>query len=466
MSELLTFDTPMMISAIILALTFVGIFTEEFHGFHRTKFALGGAVVMVIVGQIFGFYNPELALHAIDWNVVFLLMFMMTLIAILAPTGGFQAIAYWIADLSKGRLFFLLAMLGAAVSGISLLLDNVTTVVIFGPLIVLICQALKVSPVPYLIAAAMLSNTGGIATLVGDPPNLMIGSAAGFDFNTFIMKMGVPVLAIWFVSLFMMKIVFRKELSVQAETPHFEEKEHVKDPRNWYAGLAVLATMIVLFVMHGAFHWDAWFVAAIGLALMLFAGSKIDIDKTFEDVEITLLLFFISLFIVVGGVEHSQFLQWVGQFMLPVIESDLLLATILLLWASAFLSAAIDNIPFTAAMIPILLGLEASGANIMPLWWALAIGVGLGGNGTHLGSTANVFVVTLSERIAKQSGDHSVAITPGVWFKRGTPVMLATLVAATVIFYFGFDFFNQEVKRTGSSLPVVEAAEHVEPVAH
>ena len=216
-TEPLIWNSAMLVSAIILVLTFVGIFTEGVHGFHRAKFAMGGAIAMVAVGQWFGFYSPQLAVEAIDWNVVFLLGAMMTIVAIMIPTGGFQALAYRLADLSKGRLFLLLTMLGSAVTIISLLLDNVTTVVIFGPLIVLICQALKVNPVPYLLAAALLSDTGGVATLVGDPPNLMIGSAASIDFNTFFIHMGGIVLVAWVAILFTLKYLFRKELAVIPE---------------------------------------------------------------------------------------------------------------------------------------------------------------------------------------------------------------------------------------------------------
>ncbi len=452
----------MLVSAIILVITFIGIFTEEMHGFHRGKFAIAGAVVMVIAGQIFGFYSPELALEAVDWNVVFLLGSMMTVVAIMIPTGGFQALAYYLADRSKGRLFLLMAMLGTAVTVISLLLDNVTTVVIFGPLVILICQALKVNPIPYLLAIALLSDTGGVATLVGDPPNLMIGSAAGIDFNTFIYHMILPVMAAWLVVLFGMKILFKKELSAPHEQPHFEKKEHIKDKKTWYAALGVLALMVVLFIFHSAFGWEAWFVSAIGLSLLLFIGHKIDMDKTFEDVEITLLMFFISLFIIVGGVENSQFLEWVGQLIVPFVQSDLLTATIVLMWASAVLSAMIDNIPFTAAMIPIILGMEAQGINVAPLWWGLAIGVGMGGNGSHLGSTANVFIVTLSERIAKQTGDESMRITPLLWFKKGTPIMIVTLLVSSVIIWALFDFYEN----SGDMIDKAEAAvqEEVEPV--
>jgi len=440
--EPLVWNTSMMVSAIILVLTFIGIFTEGVHGFHRAKFAMGGAGIMVVVGQYFGFYNPQLALQAVDWNVILLLGAMMTIVAIMIPTGGFQVLAYRLADMSRGRLFMLMTMIGTAVTVISLLLDNVTTVVIFGPLIVLICQALKVNPIPYLLAAALLSDTGGVATLVGDPPNLMIGSAAEISFNNFFIHMAGVVFVAWVSILIALKFLFRKELAVKPTLASFTDRETIKDPRTWNSALIVMGLMVVLFIFHHALHWEAWFVAATGLALLVFLGHDVDMDESFQSVEMTLLMFFMSLFVVVGGVEQSHFLEYLGQFILPFVREDLLLATILLMWGAAILSAMIDNIPFTAAMVPIILGMETQGINVTPLWWGLAVGVGMGGNGTHLGSTANVFIVTLSERIAKDANDPSLAITPGVWFRKGTPAMILTLITSSVVFWLYFDFFS------------------------
>jgi Na+/H+ antiporter NhaD/arsenite permease-like protein len=445
-TETLTWNTPMAVSAVILVATFIGIFTEGVHGFHRTKFAMAGAALMILLGQYFGFYSPALAVASIDWNVVFLLGGMMTIVAIMIPTGGFQSLAYRIADLSRGRLFLLLAMLGTAVTVISLLLDNVTTVVIFGPLIVLISQALKVSPVPYLLAAALLSDTGGVATLVGDPPNLMIGSAASIDFNTFLIHMGGIVLIAWLAILVAQKWLFKEELAVTPSQQDFSAMEEITDRHTWYAAVAVLGIMVILFLFHHALGWEPWFVAAIGLTLLVFIGHRVELDASFEAVEMSLLMFFVSLFVVVGGVENSHFLEYLGQYIRPFVESDLLLASIILMWAAAILSAMIDNIPFTAAMVPILLGMEQQGINVTPLWWSLAVGVGMGGNGTHLGSTANVFIVTLSERLAKDTGDESMRITPGLWFRKGTPAMLLTLLTSTVVMWLFFDFFSTPLR--------------------
>ncbi|MGI9251858.1 MAG: SLC13 family permease [Pseudohongiellaceae bacterium] len=446
--ETLIWNTEMLISGIILAVTFIAIFTEGIHHIHRVKCAMGGAAAMVVAGQIMGFYNPELAVEAIDWNVVFLLGGMMTIVAIMIPTGGFQQLAYWVADFSKGRLFLLLALMGSLVTVLSLLLDNVTTVVIFGPLIILICQSLRVTAIPFLLAAALLSDTGGVATLVGDPPNIMIGSAdaANISFNDFAYHMAPMVFVAWIATLCLLRFLFRKELAVTPHELSLTDREPLSDSRTWYAALFVLVIMVVGFMLHARLHWEPWFVAALGLAALAFIGKRIDLEESFAHTELALLMFFISLFIIVGGVEHSEFLKFIGQYIEPIVRNDLLMATLILMWVSAILSAAIDNIPFTAAMIPIILAMGDQGINVTPLWWSLAAGVGMGGNGTHIGSTANVYIVTISERMARDAGDPSLAITPGLWFRKGLPVMLLTLTICTIIMWQFFDFFSTPLR--------------------
>lgn len=443
--ETLVWNTPMLVSALILATTFAGIFTEGVHHMHRTKVGMLGALAMVFSGQLLGFYGPEEALQAIDWNVVFLLGSMMVIIAIMIPTGGFQALAFWIARVSRGRQFPLMVMLGTAVTVLSLLLDNVTTVVIFGPLIILICQVLKISPIPYLLAAALLSDTGGVATLVGDPPNLMIGSAANIDFNTFFLRMGGVVFGAWLATVVALRFLFRKELAVKPADVKFAENIELDDPKTWRLALIVLGLMVLLFIFHRQLHWEAWVVGTVGMVTLFLVGRHLQLDPYLEKVEYSLLLFFMSLFVMVGGVEHSHFLQYIGQHIVPFVRDDLLFASITLLWGSALLSAAIDNIPFTAAMIPILLSMETQGLNVTPLWWCLAMGVGMGGNGTHIGSTANVFIVTLSERLAQKERDPALAITPGLWFRKGTPAMLATLLVCTLLLVVFFGFFSAPI---------------------
>ena len=441
----LTFNTPMLVSTTIMIVTFIGIFTEGLHGFHRTKFALLGATAMMIAGQILNFYSPEAALGSVDWNVVLLLGTMMTIVAIMIPTGGFQIVAYSIAHYSGGRLFLLMLLMGAAVTLFSLMLDNVTTVVIFGPLIVLIAQSLKISPIPYLLAAAMLSNIGGVATLVGDPPNLMIGSTAHIDFNTFFMHMGGIVLAVWIAVLVSLKYIFNKELQKRAVIQDYGKHLVLLDSRTWLASLVALATIVILFIFQPILNWDAWMIASFGFTMLLFMAPKIDLDSSFAKVEITLLTFFVALFIVIGGVEESHFFEYLGGFIFPYAQGDLLLTTLVLMWSAAILSSLIDNIPFTVGMIPVILGLETHGINVTPLWWALAIGAGMGGNGTYLGSTANVYIVSLSERIAKEYNDPSLAITPGYWFKKGTPAMFLSLLVSSALIVFFFDFFSMPI---------------------
>jgi Na+/H+ antiporter NhaD/arsenite permease-like protein len=439
-----TLTGAMLASGVVLALTFIAIFTEQIHHVERAKCAAAGAVAMILTGYFTGFYSPTLALEAVDWNVIFLLAAMMMVIAVMIPTGGFNWMAYRLAELAGGKVFLTLVLTGTAVTVLSMLLDNVTTVVIFGPLLILIARAQGISPIPYLLAAALLTDTGGIATLVGDPPNIMIGSAAGIDFNTFFLRMGPIVLVAWLVILLSLKYLFRAELAQEGARVSRGEAV-IKDKRTWRASLLILATMVVLFSLHDALGWEVWFVAVLGMTILLLLSPRETIEHVMTRVETGLLMFFIGLFMVIGGVEHSGLLEHIGGFIMPFVEADLLVATIVLMWVAAFLSAAIDNIPFTAAMIPIILGMESAGLEVTPLWWGLSMGVGLGGNGTHIGSTANVFIVTISERLAREQNDPGLAITPALWFRKGTPAMLVSLAAATVVFVLFFDYFARPI---------------------
>jgi Na+/H+ antiporter NhaD/arsenite permease-like protein len=435
--------TPMLVSAIILILTFAGIFTETYHGIERAKFAMAGAGAIIIAGQILGFYSPELALQAIDWNVVFLLAIMMIIISIMISTGGFDHLAQYLAKLGSKSQFTLMILLGTAVTVISLLLDNVTTVIIFGPLIIMITRSMGVSPVPYLLAAALLSDTGGVATLVGDPPNLMIGSAAGIDFNTFFIHMGLPVFFAWLGIIVALKWLFKKELADKIQHT-FDHVVEYKNKALWHKSLGVMALMVGLFVIHHYISWQPWLVAAAGLTILVFLSKEIELEQATMHLETPLLIFFISLFIVIGGVEQSGLLEIIGEQFKPLILENPLYAALALLWIAAVLSALIDNIPFTAAMIPVLAGLQAQGINVSVLWWALAMGVGMGGNGSHIGSTANVYIVTISERLARETGNPAYAITPGLWLRKGLPAMLVTLVLCSIFIYFGYDFLYVE----------------------
>jgi Na+/H+ antiporter NhaD/arsenite permease-like protein len=424
------FNSEMALALGILMLAYVLIFSEVMH---RSYAALLGAVVMVMLGGWAGFYSQEAALLAIDGNTMFLLMAMMMLVAMLRPTGAFEYLGIRLAKLAKGSPTLLLIYLCAAVSVLSMFLDNVTTVIIFAPLTVLVTRILNLNPAPFLIAEAMMSNIGGAATLVGDPPNIMIGSAAKIDFVTFLVHMGPLILPVWLVAMGLMLFLFRRELR-PADTSAIVDLDENKAITDW-PGLkrivSVLAGVVVLFFLHHTLHWYPAFVSLLGLALAL-AWLRPDPEHLMTKVEWSVLLFFASLFVLVGGVDASGLLDLVGSHLAEFAsEPGHLLATaLLLMWVAALLSAIIDNIPFTVTMIPIVAALEQQGVNVMPLWWALALGVGLGGNGTHIGATANVICIAEAER----SQLPAARITPLRWMKVGLPVMFGSLSVASGIF--------------------------------
>lgn len=427
----------MYIAAGILIAAYALIFSEVMH---RASAAIVGAVVMIGVGMARGFYSQEAALAAIDANTMFLLLGMMLVVAMLRPTGAFEYAAVRLTKLAGGRPALLMVYLSLAVSVISMFLDNVTTIIMFAPLTVLITRILRLNPMPYLIAEAMLSNIGGAATLVGDPPNIMIGSAGGLSFTQFLVHMGSPIALVWVSTTALLLLLFRKQLkTVPGGKPlDLDEGRAIKDMTGVKRSLTALGLIIALFFTHHRLHMYPAFAAFIGfaLALVLLRPSP---DKLFREVNWSILAFFAGLFVIVGGVEGSGLLDLVGYKLAGMAKDpgQLMVAALLLMWISAALSAVVDNIPFTVAMIPIILGLESQGVNITPLWWALAFGVGLGGNGTHVAATANIIVVTESENC----GVPGARITPRRWLQFGLPVTFFSLVVASLVYVSFFEFF-------------------------
>lgn len=434
----LDFNREMGLALGILLLAYVLIFTEVMH---RAYAALLGAVVMVMLGGWAGFYSQEAALLAIDGNTMFLLMAMMLLVALLRPTGAFEYLGIRLAKLAKGSPKLLLIYLCAAVSVLSMFLDNVTTVIIFAPLTVLVTRMLNLNPAPFLIAEAMMSNIGGAATLVGDPPNIMIGSAAKIDFVTFLMHMGPLIFPVWLVTMGLLLFLFRRELRPvdSRAIVDLDENKAITDWPGLKRIVSVLAGVVALFFLHHTLHWYPAFVSLLGLALAL-VWLRPDPEQLMNKVEWSVLLFFASLFVLVGGVDASGLLDLVGAHLADFAsEPGHLLATaLLLMWVAALLSAVIDNIPFTVTMIPIVAALEQQGVNVTPLWWALALGVGLGGNGTHIGATANVICIAEAER----SQLPEARITPLRWMKVGLPVMLGSICIASAGFALFFSAFS------------------------
>ncbi|MCU7810824.1 MAG: ArsB/NhaD family transporter [Candidatus Thiodiazotropha sp. (ex Notomyrtea botanica)] len=427
----------MWTSAAILVMAYALIFSEVLH---RTTAAIFGAVVMIGMGMYMGFYSQQAAMLAVDANTILLLAAMMMLVALLRPTGAFDFAAVHITHWAKGNPKLLLIYLSLAVSLISMILDNVTTVIVFAPLTVLICRLLKINPMPYLMAEAMLSNIGGAATLVGDPPNLMIGSAGDISFNSFLLHMGFPVLVVWLGTVGLMLFLFRDQLVESDEDPRTLVATHaIKDAEGLKRILFSLGVVVVLFFIHHTLHVLPAYASFIGLSLALLL-MRPDMEKLFGDVNWSVLFFFAGLFMIVGGVEASGLLDLLGHQLAKLAQDPgmLLLTGLLLMWVAAVLSAVVDNIPFTVTMIPIILGLESSGVNIAPLWWALALGVGLGGNGTHIGATANIIAVSESEK----SGMPEAKITPILWMRTGLPVMFFGLILASAVYWLFFEMFT------------------------
>lgn len=419
---------PVIASSLIFIAALVFIFSEKVN---RTIVAISGAVLMVVIGQMFGFYDQDKAIKAIDYNTIGLLLGMMTLVALLEPTGFFRYLAIWVGRFSRGKPFTLLIMLGTVTTLVSMFLDNVTTVVLIAPVTILICEILGVNPRPMLMAEALLSDTGGAATLVGDPPNILIASAADFSFNSFLTH-ALPVVAVsWIAALFLLKFMFADEL-VQSETSETEAlmklnpQEALKDGKTARKVLIVIALAIVLFLLEELLQILPALVA-LGSAALGLLWVRPDINEIFKKIEWSVLVFFAALFVMVGGMQSAGVLESIGGFIAQIAHIPSIWLGLILLWAVALLSAFVDNVPVTIALIPIIQQLGQSGINIAPLWWALVFGAGFGGNGTIIGSSANIFVATISERTR-------YPITSSLWLKRGLPVMITTCLVASIIF--------------------------------
>lgn len=421
----------MWVAGVILLSAYALIFSEIIH---RSYAAIVGAVVMVVAGTWFGFYSQEAAIISIDANTILLLLGMMLLVGLLRPTGAFEYLAIKLAKLSGGSPRRLLVYLCATVSVLSMVLDNVTTVIIFAPLTVLVTRLLHLNPAPYLIAEAMMSNIGGAATLVGDPPNIMIGSAADIDFVTFLVNMAPLVGPAWIGTMALLLVMFRKDIRPRdGRIVHIDldESKAIQDPARLRRTLLALGVVIVLFFLHHRLEYYPALASFIGLSIGLLLVRP-DPEEITAGVDWSVLLFFAALFVMIGGVEASGLLDIAGEWIAGVAQRPgmLLVTALMLMWVAAFVSAIVDNIPFTVTMIPIVGALAANGIDVYPLWWALAIGVGLGGNGTHLGATANIICVAEAER----SGLPEARITPTAWLRTGLPVVVVGLLLASATF--------------------------------
>jgi Na+/H+ antiporter NhaD/arsenite permease-like protein len=420
---------PAILSCVIFFGSLILIFSEKVN---RSIVALAGSALMIAVGKAVGFYSEELAVEAIDFETLGLLLGMMILVAMLEPTGFFQYLAVLAARASRGRQIRLFTLLAIITTVLSMFLDNVTTVVLIAPVTILISEILGVSVLPYLVAEALLSNTGGVATLVGDPPNVIIASEAGLSFSDFIVNSLPIVFFAWLGALFLLQYLFRRELSRRPRRSRAVLKlnpaESLNQPETAQRILIVLAGAILFFFVHHLLHVEPSLVALGAAAIALFWVQP-DIQEVLRKVEWSVLIFFGALFVMVGALESAGVFGSIVDLLVRSAHIPPVFFGIGLIWIVALLSAVVDNIPITIAFIPVIEGLGNNGIDISPLWWALAFGAGFGGNGTIIGSTANIIVASLSEKTR-------TPITSALWMRRGLPVMFVTCGIASVI-YFG-----------------------------
>lgn len=411
-----------VISVAVFIITFIFIISEKLN---RTVAAMLGAMFLMIIRLI----DQTTATKFIDYTTIGVLVGMMIVISIIKRTGLFQYLAIKSAKMAKGDPLKIIVMFGIMTGVISAFLDNVTTVLLMIPVTIVIAKMLKLNPVPFIMSEVLSSNIGGTATLIGDPPNIMIGSEAGLGFLDFIVNLTPVVLIILFVTVFILRYLYRNELKVdenlRMQIMKLNENNAIVDRTLLVKSLAVLALIITGFFLHEHLGYESSTVALGGATLLLLI-SGLQIDELLVEVEWTTIFFFISLFIIVGTLNEVGVISILANNVVNLTKGNLVLTGIVILWASAILSAFLDNIPFVATMIPLIKGLGAiTGINITPLWWALSLGACLGGNGTLVGASANVVTAGVMEK-------EGYKITFKDFTKLGFPLMLISIVISTV----------------------------------
>ncbi|WP_155056851.1 ArsB/NhaD family transporter [Streptomyces blattellae] len=370
---------------------------------HRVAVALGGAGLMLAIGatdDVTAFYSED---SGIDWNVIFLLMGMMMIVGVLKKTGMFEYLAIWAVKRARARPYRVMAMLVVITAIASALLDNVTTVLLIAPVTLLVCERLALPAAPFLIAEVFASNIGGTATLVGDPPNIIIASRAGLTFNDFLIHLAPLSAVLILLLLLLCRWLFRRSFVYDedraAEIMELEEREAIRDPRLLIQGLVVLALVVAGFVLHPVLHYEPSVVALLGAGLLI-AVSAVETGDVLAEVEWPTLAFFAGLFVMIGGLIDTGVVDEVSRALADVIGTNELAGSMTMLSASAVLSGVVDNIPYVATMAPITADLvqNMGGGSDHVMWWALALGADLGGNATAIGASANVVVLGIAER--------------------------------------------------------------------
>ena len=397
---------PLWVSTALLLLIYGVIVTEKIN---RAIVALVGAGVMVLVGVM----DQEEALEGVDWNTIGLLAGMMILVSISRRSGIFQYLAIWSAQAARARPAGILLLLQVTTAVLSALLDNVTTVLLIVPVTLAIARELKVTPYPFVFAEIFASNIGGTATLIGDPPNILIGSLVGLDFNAFVYHLAPVVVVVLAAQTAMIHIVWGRQLRTDADSRarvmEMIPREAIMDPLLLKQSLAVFSVVVVAFVLARLLGLEPATIAMSGAAVLMLLDNwahhnekaTANIHQTFGDVEWIVIFFFIGLFIVVHGVEVGGLLNLLGDQLVAATGGDLALTGYAILWASAILSSIVDNIPFVATMIPLIKSVAPAYGGpeaILPLWWCLSLGACLGGNGTLIGASANLTAAGYAER--------------------------------------------------------------------
>lgn len=400
---------------------------------HRTIVAMIGGGLMVVLGIV----DQETAIHHIDFNTLGLLVGMMIIVSITAETGLFKYIAVKAAKKAKGEPVRILIVLALITAFGSAFLDNVTTVLLMVPVTFSITRQLGVNPIPYLIAQIIASNVGGTATLIGDPPNIMIGSAVKeltfMAFITNLTPIAIVIMAV-FVPIFV--LLFRKQIQTTEERKQsimqMDESELITDHKLLKKALFVLGLTILGFFLHQLLHLESATVALAGAFIFLLLTGEHMMEEAFKKVEWMTIFFFIGLFMLVSGLVETGVISELAEQAIAMTGGDLVITSMLIMWLSAIASAFVDNIPFVATMIPMIQEMGNIGiTNLEPLWWSLALGACLGGNGTLIGASANVIV-------AGMSGKEGYPITFIQFLKYGFPLMLLSVILASIYVYFRY----------------------------
>lgn len=398
--------SAMWIAVGVLVATYAAVMSEKIN---RSIVALLGALLMIVLGVL----SQEEAIAGIDFNTIALLIGMMIIVSITRKSGVFEYLAIWSAKRVRASPAGILAMLAAVTAVMSAFLDNVTTVLLVVPVTLVITEQLMVNPYPFLFSQIVASNIGGTATLIGDPPNILIGTQVGLSFNQFVVNLAPVVLIILAVHIFSMHLIWGRKLTAAAEARArvmaFNEKKAITDHRLLKQSLGVLSLVMICFVLSHQIGLEAGAIGLGGAAILMLLDNvgktserqTENINKVFSEVEWITIFFFLGLFMVIAGVEHTGALHLVANALVEATGGDLTITGIAVMWASAVLSAIVDNIPFVATMIPLIKAMAPSFGGpeaLLPLWWALSLGACLGGNGTLVGASANLTVAGIAER--------------------------------------------------------------------